>query len=263
MDKTDKKEDLKKANAQEQSGTECGAESGDGAAVCGAESYNFNVIGHYKGDLSQKFGVPRQSRLVDIPGEIHFSPEYWDRSAFKGLEQISHLWLIWVFSENKKSEKFQPTVRPPRLAGDRRIGVWASRSPNRPNQIGMSPVELRGFRWDKEQGPILEISGADLVDGTPILDIKPYIKYVDSIPEAESGFASDKPQAKLEVTWGKSVEDVFDENELDQLYSILAQDPRPAYQDDPERVYGMEFKGKNVKFQVVAGAAKITAVEEL
>lgn len=256
MDKTDKKEDLKKANAQEQSGTECGA-------VCGAESYNFNVIGHYKGDLSQKFGVPRQSRLVDIPGEIHFSPEYWDRSAFKGLEQISHLWLIWVFSENKKSEKFQPTVRPPRLAGDRRIGVWASRSPNRPNQIGMSPVELRGFRWDKEQGPILEISGADLVDGTPILDIKPYIKYVDSIPEAESGFASDKPQAKLEVTWNKSVEDVFDGNELDQLYSILAQDPRPAYQDDPERVYGMEFKGKNVKFQVEAGVAEITAVEEL
>ncbi len=220
------------------------------------------IIARYEGPLSQKFGVPRQAGIVEeIPGRIIFEPDYRDKQAFRGLEEFSHLWLIWVFSENKIQDKFKPTIRPPRLKGVKRIGVWASRSPNRPNPIGLSAVKIESIDWDNELGPVISVSGADLVDGTPILDIKPYIVYADSIEGAKSGFAQEKPSEKLDITWG--IESPFSVNDTAVLENILKQDPRPAYQDDANRVYGMEFMDKNIKFNVVDSKLTILEVEEL
>lgn len=220
------------------------------------------IIARYEGPLSQKFGVPRQAGIVEeIPGRIIFEPDYRDKQAFRGLEEFSHLWLIWVFSENKIQDKFKPTIRPPRLKGVKRIGVWASRSPNRPNPIGLSAVKIESIDWDNELGPVISVSGADLVDGTPILDIKPYIVYADSIEGAKSGFAQEKPSEKLDITWG--IESPFSTKDTAVLENILKQDPRPAYQDDPDRVYGMEYMGKNIRFKVAESELVILDVEEV
>ena len=198
----------------------------------------------YRGALGSKFGIPRQSGLVPLQGRIVFEPAFRSRDALRGLEGFDRIWLIWGFSANKPAKgEWQPTVRPPRLGGNTAGGVWASRSPFRPNPIGLSCVELEGI-----DGMDLLVKGADLMDGTPIYDIKPYVTYADSFPQARSGFAATAPEAKLEVRLPEGLDIAPEEREA--LAALLALDPRPAYQEDPDRVYGMPFGGRDVHFRV-------------
>ena len=199
----------------------------------------------YHGALGSKFGIPRQSGLVPaLKGRIVFEPAYRNRDALRGLEGFDRIWLIWGFSANKPAKgEWQPTVRPPRLGGNAAVGVWASRSPFRPNPLGLSCVELEGI-----DGMDLLVKGADLMDGTPIYDIKPYVAYADSFPGARSGFAAKAPEAKLEVHIPEGLG--LSPEEREALAGVLALDPRPAYQEDPERVYGLPFGGKDVHFRV-------------
>ena len=198
----------------------------------------------YHGALGSKFGIPRQSGLVPLKGRIVFEPAFRNREALRGLEGFDRIWVIWGFSANKPVKgEWQPTVRPPRLGGNVAVGVWASRSPFRPNPLGLSCVELEGI-----DGMDLIVKGADLMDGTPIYDIKPYVAYADSFPEARSGFAAVAPEAKLEVLLPEDLD--IDPEEREALVALLALDPRPAYQEDPDRVYGMPFNGRDVHFRV-------------
>jgi len=199
----------------------------------------------YHGALGSKFGIPRQSGLVpSLQGRIVFDPAFRNRDALRGLEGFDRIWLIWGFSANKPAKgEWQPTVRPPRLGGNAAVGVWASRSPYRPNPLGLSCVELAGI-----DGMDLLVKGADLMDGTPIYDIKPYVAYADSFPGARSGFAAAAPEAKLEVRLPEGL--ALSPEERDALVGLLALDPRPAYQEDPDRVYGLPFGGKDVHFRV-------------
>ena len=199
----------------------------------------------YRGALGSKFGIPRQSGLVpSLKGRIVFEPDFRNRDALRGLEGFDRIWLIWGFSANKPAKgEWQPTVRPPRLGGNVPMGVWATRSPFRPNPLGLSCVELEGI-----DGMDLLVKGADLMDGTPIYDIKPYVAYADSFPEARCGFASSAPEAVLEVRIPDSLDLTPEERET--LRALLALDPRPAYQEDPDRVYGMPFCGREVHFRV-------------
>ena len=178
-----------------------------------------------------------------------FEPEYRNPEAVRGLEEFSHLWLIWEFSEAVR-DTWSPTVRPPRLGGNVRKGVFATRSPFRPNPIGLSSVRLEKIEMDPKLGPVLHVSGADLMDGTPIYDIKPYIAYTDSHPDAVSGFASKPAEYLLEVTIPDELLEKIPETQRESLISVLAHDPRPQYQDDPERVYGLAFGGLNINFKV-------------
>jgi len=202
-------------------------------------------VAYYRGPLSSKFGIPRQSGLAgDIEGRIVFEPAYRNREALRGLEGVDRLWLIWEFSANRPAKgTWQPTVRPPRLGGNTAVGVWATRSPYRPNPLGLSCVKLRGL-----DGMDLLVSGADLMDGTPVYDIKPYIAYADAWPDAACAFVPGAPERKLEVVLPQDLP--LNERERAALTEILALDPRPAYQDDPLRVYGMPFQGKDVHFMV-------------
>ncbi len=199
----------------------------------------------YHGALGSKFGIPRQSGLVpSLQGRIVFEPAFRNRDALRGLEGFDRIWLIWGFSANKPAKgEWQPTVRPPRLGGNAAVGVWASRSPYRPNPLGLSCVELAGI-----DGMDLLVKGADLMDGTPIYDIKPYVAYADSFPGARSGFAAAAPEAKLEVRLPEGL--ALSPEEREALVGLLALDPRPAYQEDPDRVYGLPFGGKDVHFRV-------------
>ena len=199
----------------------------------------------YRGALGSKFGIPRQSGLVpSLRGRIVFEPEYRNREALRGLEGFDRIWLIWGFSANRPAKReWQPTVRPPRLGGNVAMGVWATRSPFRPNPLGLSCVELESI-----DGLELVVRGADLMDGTPIYDIKPYVAYADSHPDARSGFAATAPEARLEVRFPEGLD--LDPEERDALTGLLALDPRPAYQQEPDRVYGMPFAGKEVHFRV-------------
>ena len=199
----------------------------------------------YRGALGSKFGIPRQSGLVpSLRGRIVFEPDFRNREALRGLEGFDRIWLIWGFSANKPAKgEWQPTVRPPRLGGNVSMGVWATRSPFRPNPLGLSCVELEGI-----DGMDLLVKGADLMDGTPVYDIKPYVAYADSFPEARSGFASCAPEAVLEVRMPEDLDITLEEREA--LTALLALDPRPAYQEDPDRVYGMPFGGREVHFRV-------------
>lgn len=225
------------------------------------DTHNFKTIAKYHGPLKQKFGVPRQAGLVEeLAGQIVFAEEYRNKDALRGLGDFSHLWLIWVFSENKAQEKFKASVRPPRLGGDKTLGVWATRSPNRPNQIGLSAVELESIELDSPDGPIIHVKGADLVDGTPILDIKPYLPYADIISGADGGFAQVKPEGALRIVWQTA--NPFESEDSKVLESVLANDPRPAYQDDPERIYGMTYQDKNIKFKVKDDSLFIVQVED-
>ena len=200
--------------------------------------------------FASKFGIPRQSGLVpELKGTIVFNPEYRNPDALRGLEGFSHIWIIWEFSEAVRTE-WSPTVRPPRLGGNTRLGVFATRSPFRPNPIGLSCVKLESIELSTPQGPVLHVSGADLMDGTPIYDIKPYIPYTDCIPDATSGFTGTVSMHKLDVVIPEQLQAKIKPGTLSALRGILAQDPRPRYQDDPEREYGFDFDGYSVKFKV-------------
>lgn len=200
-------------------------------------------------DFSTKFGVPRQSGLVrQLTGRVVFEPEFRNPDAVRGLEGFSHIWLIWQFSETKR-DTWSPTVRPPRLGGNARVGVFATRSPFRPNPIGLSSVRLDRVEWEGELGPVLYVSGVDMVDQTPIYDIKPYLPYVDSHPEAVGGFADSGRPETLEVILPEELAGLTGD-QREALRGVLAQDPRPSYHQDTDRIYGMEFAGREVKFKV-------------
>lgn len=205
----------------------------------------------YRGLLPEKFGLPRQSGLAgSLPGEVILLPPYNLADAVRGLEGFSRLWLIWEFSKTPESDgPFQATVRPPRLGGNKSVGVFASRSPFRPNRLGLSCVQIESIEMHPEKGPVIHVLGADLMDGTPIFDIKPYIPYADAFPEADEGFTA-TPWESLSVSFSEGVEKALPKELLEPLSQLLSQDPRPAYQATPERVYRMEFGGYLVSFTV-------------
>ncbi len=219
------------------------------------------VIAHIRSPFPEKFGVPRQSGLVDsLLSQIVFEEEYRNADAVRGLDGFSHIWLIWQFSRAVR-EGWSPTVRPPRLGGNERMGVFATRSPFRPNEIGLSSVKLERIEIDPKLGPVLHVSGADLMDGTPIFDIKPYLPYCDSHPDAMGGWTNEADNRLLQVDFPAELLEKVPTTQRDGLIGVLASDPRPRYQNDPERVYGMSFGGVNVKFTVDGEKLTVREVE--
>ncbi len=217
-------------------------------------------VARIRTDFPTKFGVPRQAGLVEgLSAAVVFEPEYRVPDALRGLDGFSHLWLIWEFSENRGAG-WSPTVRPPRLGGNARLGVFATRSPFRPNPIGLSCVRLERVELSTPDGPVLFVSGADLVDGTPILDIKPYVPYADCHPEASGGFAGEAPEPRLAVEFPRSLLALVPGDRRAALIGVLAQDPRPPYQHDPSRVYGFGFAGLEVRFTAGDGVLTVTDV---
>lgn len=225
------------------------------------EKLTFHQIAHIRTDFPAKFGIPRQSGLADIRGKIVFEKTYRSEEAIRGVEEYSHLWLLWAFSASVR-DGWSPTVRPPRLGGNERVGVFASRSPFRPNPIGLSCVRLEAVETDDRLGPVLYVRGADLMDKTPILDIKPYLPYVDSHPEAAGGFSEKWKDYRLDVAFPKECEELFEPEELRVLKEVLSQDPRPSYQNDPERIYGMAYAGREVKFRAEGGRIIVIRCEQ-
>lgn len=219
------------------------------------------VIATIKTDFPTKFGIPRQSGLINTVGKIVFNPDFRDDSALRGLEDFSHLWLVWGFSE-VKNDKWSPTVRPPRLGGNKRVGVFATRSPNRPNPIGLSSVKLEKIFRDGQNGMVLLVSGADLLDGTPIYDIKPYLAFTDSHPEAQGGFAESVFSDSLTVEFSDNLKDKINPEDLENIIKILQSDPRPHYQND-ERVYAFEFSKYHIEFKVDKTIIKVTGLTVL
>ena len=219
-------------------------------------------IARYEGELPEKFGLPRQAGVVPaLEGRVVFEPAYRDPEALRGIEGFSHLWLIWQFSENlRQAGDWSPTVRPPRLGGNARMGVFATRSPFRPNALGLSCVRLLGIEKDAERGTVLRVGGADLMDGTPIFDVKPYVPYADAHPEALSGFAPDAGET-LDVVFLPGTEEKIPAEKREALRGVLANDPRPRYQNDPARVYGLRFGEQNVKFTVDGNTLTVRDVE--
>ena len=217
-------------------------------------------IARIRTDFPTKFGIPRQSGVVkELKGRIVFEPEYRNEDMLRGIEGFTHLWLIWMFSENVR-RKWTPTVRPPILGGNMRIGVLATRSPFRPNPLGLSCVELAGVERRADEGTVLLVRGADLMDGTPIFDIKPYLAYVDSHPEATEGFRT-VGWSMLSVDFPPELLELVPAADRDALLSVLANDPRPSYHNDPERIYGMSFGSREIKFRVADDILIVTAVE--
>lgn len=213
---------------------------------------NIEPIAFFHSPLTSKFGIPRQSGLAPaVPGRIVFTPDYRHQEAIRGLEAFDYLWIIWEFSvQSSTASTAKLTVRPPRLGGNERIGVFASRSPFRPNRLGLSCVHINKVELNGDEGPVIHVTGADLMDGTPIYDIKPYVTYADCHPEARSGFVDEREWQPLKVEIPDQVARLFDADELRGLQEVLAQDPRPQYHDDPQRIYGMPFGGHDVKFRV-------------
>lgn len=225
-----------------------------------AEIHGMKVIARISSDFSTKFGVPRQSGLVEeLRSRVIFEPEYRNADAVRGLEDFSHIWLIWQFSKAVR-EDWSPTVRPPRLGGNKRIGVFATRSPFRPNALGLSSVRLERVELHPELGPVLHVSGADMMDGTPIYDIKPYIAYADSHGDAAGGFVDTVERRSLTVECGEELLARVPEDKRKALLGVLAQDPRPSYQEDAQRVYGMAFAGLEVRFTVDGECLKVREV---
>lgn len=217
-------------------------------------------IAYIRSDFQEKFGIPRQSGLVEaLRAEVVFAPEYRVPEAVRGLEDFSHIWLIWEFSQARR-EGWSPTVRPPRLGGNRRLGVFATRAPFRPNALGLSAVRLEAVEPDTPRGPVLHVSGADLLDGTPIYDIKPYIPYADAIPGASGGFTDRVDRLLLAVDCPPDLLERVPTEKREALLAVLAQDPRPSYQDDPGRVYGFGFAGLEVRFRVEEGTLTVVDV---
>ena len=221
---------------------------------------NMKIIAHIKSDFPTKFGIPRQSGLADTEAVIVFEPEYRNDDALRGIEAYSHLWLIWKFSEAQR-DTWSPTVRPPRLGGNRRMGVFATRSPFRPNPIGLSSVELLGLEKTSE-GTVLRVMGADLMDGTPIYDIKPYLAYTDSHPDAVGGFADERKDHALQVEIPMELLELIPENQFGALSKILSGDPRPQYINDPDRVFGFEYADLEIRFTVKNNVLTVTEIEE-
>ncbi len=226
------------------------------------EQIPMKVIANIHSDFPTKFGIPRQSGLVEeLTAQIVFSPEYRVPEAVRGLEEFSHIWLVWQFSGAVR-EDWSPTVRPPRLGGNTRMGVFSTRSPFRPNAIGLSCVRLLKVEPNTPEGPVLTVAGADLMDGTPILDIKPYIPYADCKPEATGGFTDRAGDFLLHVEFPPALLERVPENRREALIGVLSHDPRPSYQRNPERVYGMEFAGVNVRFRVAEDILTVLDVEK-
>lgn len=223
-----------------------------------SESVMTHIIARIRTDFPTKFGIPRQSGLADVPARIVFEPEYRNADALRGIEEYSHLWLIWQFSEAVR-DTWSPTVRPPKLGGNRRVGVFATRSPFRPNAIGLSSVRLHRVEYGTSEGAVLHISGADLMDGTPIFDIKPYLAYTDSHPEALGGFALTTDAVRVECP--ASLLEKLPQERRQTLLNVLAQDPRPGYQHEPGRVYGFPFAGFEVKFTVEGDLLTVRQIE--
>ncbi len=223
---------------------------------------NIFPIAHIRTEFPEKFGIPRQSGLAgSLRGMIVFTPEYRNKDALRGLEGFSYLWLIWEFSANRPYD-WQPTVRPPRLGGNHRMGVFATRSPFRPNPLGLSCVEIDHIESDSPDGPVIYVRGADLMDGTPIYDIKPYIRYADARPHAVCGYVDTLEESALKVVIPEEIsEGMMDKTLLPSLVETLCLDPRPSYHDDPDRVYGLSFAGLNVRFKVFLGILTVVSVD--
>lgn len=222
---------------------------------------DIKIIARIENDFTEKFGVPRQSGLADIRSRIVFEPEYRIADAFRGLEGFTHIWLLWQFSEAVR-ENWSPTVRPPRLGGNTRMGVFATRSPFRPNSIGLSSVRLDKIDLHTPDGPVLYVSGADLMNGTPIIDIKPYLAYTDSHPEASGGFALTDREGRMSVDISSELAAKFPEEKLSGLVQVLSQDPRPQYQSSADRVYTMSFGGSEISFTADDNVITVTDIQK-
>jgi len=221
------------------------------------------VIAHIRTDFTTKFGIPRQSGIIEaLKAEIRFTPKYRDPSALRGLEGFTHLWLIWEFSEAVR-EEWSPTIRPPRLGGNKRMGVFATRSPFRPNPIGLSCVKIESIDFNTPDGPVIHVAGADLMDGTPIYDIKPYVPYADCHPEAAGGFSDAVREYALEVEFPEDLLARLPADKRTAIIEVLAQDPRPGYRhNDPERIFGVAFAGYDVRFKVEENVLRVVDVVE-
>lgn len=227
------------------------------------QQYKITPVAHIHSGFPEKFGIPRQSGLIEsLKAEIIFEEEYAVPEAVRGLEAYSHIWLIWGFSESAR-DTWSPTVRPPRLGGNIRMGVFATRSPFRPNSLGLSCVRLEGIETDTKAGPILHVAGADLMDGTPIFDIKPYLPLSDIRTDAAEGFAGDVKDYHLKVDCPPALLCLIPEAHRDAVLALLAQDPRPSYQRDASRVYGMKYEGMNIRFRVEEGILTVCGIEHL
>ncbi|MGI5883865.1 MAG: tRNA (N6-threonylcarbamoyladenosine(37)-N6)-methyltransferase TrmO [Candidatus Spyradocola sp.] len=228
-----------------------------------AETVEMKIIARIRSDFSAKFGIPRQSGLVEsLRAEVVFAPEYRNPDAFRGLSLYSHIWLLWGFNEAVR-ENWSATVRPPRLGGNERVGVFATRSPFRPNAIGLSCVRLLEVDLSAPEGPILRVGGADLLNGSPIFDVKPYLPYVDAHPEATGGIALQRREGTLQVDIPPELLRRIPEDRRQALLDVLAQDPRPGYQHDPTRAYGMEFAGFDVRFVVEGDRLRVREIVPL
>lgn len=224
-------------------------------------SDEMKIIARIHNGYRTKFGVPRQSGLAPgIVSRIVFEKEYRDINAFRRIDEYSHLWLIWKFSESER-DGWSPTVRPPRLGGNERVGVFATRSPFRPNPIGLTCVHLEGIDTDSPESPVLIVSGADIMDNTPIYDIKPYIPYADAYPQASGGFSAQFSSYKLKVEISDTIKTRFDLDFLNEITQLLENDPRPAYKTDGDREYGVLYYDKNIKFKVTDGVISVTDIE--
>lgn len=221
---------------------------------------NLKIIARIYNDYTEKFGIPRQSGIIDIESKILFEPEFRNREALRGLEQYNYLWLLWDFSESHG--EWSPTVRPPKLGGNTRMGVFATRSPFRPNSIGLSSVKLKSIEFTKNDGPVITVSGADILNGTPIYDIKPYIKYADSHEDANNGFALSDISDSLSVKIPRSMLSLVSPEKQDILIKILSQDPRPAYKRDNSSEYGIKFAEYNIKFTVNGELLTVTEIKK-
>jgi len=223
------------------------------------ETFTFTPVAYIRSDFDEKFGIPRQSSLTEAKSEVVFEPEYADEESVRRLESYNYIWLIWIFSENV-GKGWHMTVRPPKLGGNKRVGIWASRSPFRPNPIGLSCVKLESVQVDKGR-VTLHIKGADLMNGTPVLDVKPYLAYTESHPDSTDGFQDEMDHTLLTVEDPGNLLSCYQEETAGALVRILAEDPRPHYQHDPDRVYGMKYGGKNVRFRVCDHILTIVAIE--
>lgn len=226
------------------------------------ETLNMKIIARMRSEFPTKFGIPRQSGLVkELRSTIVFEPEFRNADALRGLKEFSHLWIIWQFSEAVR-EEWSPTVRPPRLGGNTRMGVFATRSPFRPNAIGLSSVVISGIEQTAESGTVIHVSGADLMDGTPILDIKPYIPYSDCHIEATGGFTDRAEDFLLTVSCAPEILAKVPYEKQDALMAVLSHDPRPSYQKDSDRIYGLEFSGFDIHFKVNQKILTVTDIQK-